>query len=312
MREGSRFVEAAHIGNSCYAYAMAYAMQLRGRDAATALAFAGEVAACRDPAQLRAQFDELPRLIGADGVLVSACHDWANDLVMEAGDVRVYRPELLDVARRAWRDHPVLAHDLARPARGTTRLSDFVRARDWRRRTLFNDFYQPLGMTGEISTQLYWGPPGASCCITLHRTGRDFSERDIATLEALAPHLRAARARVAAEARAQRLLGLLEACGAPLSAPLPTPSPTPPGAPLSASPAPLPAPLLAARLPVTRREAEVLAELATGATNDGIAYRLRISRHTVVRHVEHIYAKLEVHTRAAATRAALDALGEDR
>ena len=65
---------------------------------------------------------------------------------------------------------------------------------------------------------------------------------------------------------------------------------------------------LARLLPITRREADVLARLAAGRTNDGIAHDLGISRHTVVRHVERIYTKLAVRTRAAATRAALEAL----
>lgn len=60
--------------------------------------------------------------------------------------------------------------------------------------------------------------------------------------------------------------------------------------------------LLSRALPITLREGEVLARLAAGDTNDGIAHALGISRNTVVRHVEHLYAKLDVHTRAAATR----------
>ena len=67
---------------------------------------------------------------------------------------------------------------------------------------------------------------------------------------------------------------------------------------------------LAHRLGLSPREAEVLSRLAAGRTNDGIALDLGISRHTVVRHVESIYGKLDVHTRAAATRAALDALAD--
>jgi DNA-binding CsgD family transcriptional regulator len=67
---------------------------------------------------------------------------------------------------------------------------------------------------------------------------------------------------------------------------------------------------LARRLPITPREAEVLARLAGGRTNDGIAFDLGISRHTVVRHVARIYRKLGIHSRAAATRAALEALQE--
>jgi DNA-binding CsgD family transcriptional regulator len=66
---------------------------------------------------------------------------------------------------------------------------------------------------------------------------------------------------------------------------------------------------LARRLPISPREAEVLAAIARGATNATIAHELGISTHTVARHVERIYAKLGVGTRAAATAAALGADG---
>jgi DNA-binding NarL/FixJ family response regulator len=49
------------------------------------------------------------------------------------------------------------------------------------------------------------------------------------------------------------------------------------------------------------REREVLVHLAAGRTNREIAARLVVSPHTVARHVEHIYAKLGVTNRAAAT-----------
>jgi DNA-binding CsgD family transcriptional regulator len=68
---------------------------------------------------------------------------------------------------------------------------------------------------------------------------------------------------------------------------------------------------LARLLPITSREADVLARLAAGRTNDGIAHDLGISRHTVIRHVESVYAKLDVHTRAAATRTVMDVLRDD-
>jgi DNA-binding CsgD family transcriptional regulator len=68
---------------------------------------------------------------------------------------------------------------------------------------------------------------------------------------------------------------------------------------------------LARLLPITGREADVLARLAAGGTNDGIAHDLGISRHTVIRHVESVYAKLDVHTRAAATRTVMDTLRDD-
>ncbi|WP_123027884.1 helix-turn-helix domain-containing protein [Mycolicibacterium stellerae] len=52
---------------------------------------------------------------------------------------------------------------------------------------------------------------------------------------------------------------------------------------------------------LSARELEVLAHIAAGRTNREIAGRLVVSPHTVARHVEHIYAKLGVANRAAAT-----------
>jgi DNA-binding NarL/FixJ family response regulator len=49
------------------------------------------------------------------------------------------------------------------------------------------------------------------------------------------------------------------------------------------------------------REREVLVHLAAGKTNRQIADELTISQHTVGRHVDHIFAKLGVTSRAAAT-----------
>jgi DNA-binding NarL/FixJ family response regulator len=49
------------------------------------------------------------------------------------------------------------------------------------------------------------------------------------------------------------------------------------------------------------REREVLAEVAAGKTNRQIAAALTISEHTVGRHLENIFSKLGVTSRAAAT-----------
>ena len=52
---------------------------------------------------------------------------------------------------------------------------------------------------------------------------------------------------------------------------------------------------------LTAREAEVLALVATGATNRAIAARLFISEKTVARHLSNLFTKLEVTSRSAAT-----------
>jgi DNA-binding NarL/FixJ family response regulator len=52
---------------------------------------------------------------------------------------------------------------------------------------------------------------------------------------------------------------------------------------------------------LTARECEVLRLVATGRTNREIATLLVISEHTVARHVQNIFAKVGVGSRAAAT-----------
>ena len=52
---------------------------------------------------------------------------------------------------------------------------------------------------------------------------------------------------------------------------------------------------------LTAREAEVLRLVASGKTNRDIAVELVISEHTVARHLQNMFAKLGVSTRAAAT-----------
>jgi DNA-binding CsgD family transcriptional regulator len=56
---------------------------------------------------------------------------------------------------------------------------------------------------------------------------------------------------------------------------------------------------------LTPRELDVLRQVAEGLTNAEVAERLVISPRTVHAHLRSIYSKLEVHSRAAATRMAL-------
>ena len=57
---------------------------------------------------------------------------------------------------------------------------------------------------------------------------------------------------------------------------------------------------------LSRRELEVLRHVAAGSTNREIATSLVISEHTVARHVQNIFAKLGVSSRAAATAFAFE------
>jgi DNA-binding NarL/FixJ family response regulator len=52
---------------------------------------------------------------------------------------------------------------------------------------------------------------------------------------------------------------------------------------------------------LTAREVEVLGLLARGQANKQVAHRLGVTPKTVANHVEHIYSKIGVSSRAAAT-----------
>jgi DNA-binding CsgD family transcriptional regulator len=62
------------------------------------------------------------------------------------------------------------------------------------------------------------------------------------------------------------------------------------------------------RLGLTRRQSEVLMLLWHGLTNDEMAAQLKLSRHTLKRHLETIYEKLQVTNRNAAAHCAQQAL----
>jgi predicted ATPase/class 3 adenylate cyclase/DNA-binding CsgD family transcriptional regulator len=83
----------------------------------------------------------------------------------------------------------------------------------------------------------------------------------------------------------------------------PMPEVAPPTAPQSAQPT---TPTGAYQAGLTRREVEVLRLVAQGLTDAQVAERLVVSAHTVHAHLRSIYAKLEVTSRAAATRFAVD------
>ena len=68
-----------------------------------------------------------------------------------------------------------------------------------------------------------------------------------------------------------------------------------------------PSPESLASLGLSRRQAEVLAQVAQGATNGQIAHALGLSPRTVQKHLEHVFDRLGVRTRAAATARALGA-----
>jgi DNA-binding CsgD family transcriptional regulator len=99
--------------------------------------------------------------------------------------------------------------------------------------------------------------------------GREFDERDTFVLDVLRPHLHARHHRACSE-------------GAALDTRL-------------------------ARL--TRRQLEILEQVAVGATDAEVGTTLGIAATTVKKHLERVYERLDVHTRTAATAVFLSRRG---
>ncbi|MDC7823715.1 response regulator [Pseudomonas sp. BLCC-B13] len=116
--------------------------------------------------------------------------------------------------------------------------------------------------------------------------GSDYVTKPIQTDEVLA--------RVGAHLRTARLIQAARQT--------PTAAPTLNDAPAQAT--------LSARFQLTEREVEVLRWVACGKTNRDIGDILGLSPRTVNKHLEHVYVKLGVETRTAATSVALAAMTE--
>lgn len=211
-----------------------------------------------------------------------------TDVDLASGDFRVMvdpRPEVLDElvpARRAhMREHPVLNHFLHHRGPGSRAISDFLTRREYRRLPLYGEFFAHVGVEHQLTTLIT--PPDSRrvAGISVDRDGRrGFSERDRQLLDALQPHLLAARANAVRFSRA-------------LAAP--------------AAETDVPAGSLER---LTGRQREILALISEGRTNAQIAYLLGISLGTVRKHVEHVLRTLHVQTRTAAAAWYLRATGQ--
>jgi DNA-binding CsgD family transcriptional regulator len=159
-----------------------------------------------------------------------------------------------------------LLHTDPLPPRGKSRgrgvrISDVLSTRQWRRSALYQEVAHPVRI--EYMLRLWLATPSAVLGgIDFDRERRDFTERDRLVLDALAPHLLQLRIRAGLHTRVRDNAML-------------------------------------ARL--TAREREILDLVAAGHTNPQIAAVLHLATGTVRKHLDNIYAKLGVHSRAAAT-----------
>lgn len=259
--------------------------EITNADAARVLAAAHRLIQNATPEALAAAVvEEAGRLIPSQSCVWLELHadtGFSHGCMNVPVDPAVVAREMAEVIH----SHPVF-REFQRTGEGSSRaISDLVS----RRRFTESDFYSRYLRKYGVEDQLIaaeTGEPSRIVVLCVNRAAWGFGERDKAVLNALRPivfrlhwllrhvsELTVARAGTTLSSHARpAMIAALRAKG------------------------------------LHRREAEVAALLTEGASNIEIAKSLGISEGTVRKHVEHVFFKLGVRNRAAATRATLSLL----
>lgn len=224
----------------------------------------GEVCELEGPEPFPVVFLELLRdLVGAQEATF-AWQDHCRRITIDGASTEAGDPEIeaayWDVAHSC----PAFTHPDRTGRYETTRFSDLISRREYHRLPIYQEYFHPYGVEAVVAAA--FPPAGGGNRLLLFfraRGERDFSDRDRDVLEQLRPHLARMHDFALLRARIDR------SNGADVS-------------------------------DLTAREQEILVLVAEGKTNAEIARLLWVAPSTVKKHLENVYAKLEVPSRAAA------------
>jgi DNA-binding CsgD family transcriptional regulator len=181
-------------------------------------------------------------------------------------------------------EHPICHHHEVTRDWSARRLTDFLTPGELRRSRIYAEWFRPGGIEHELACGLD-APLTHTKVFILDRAGRlDFDDADELVLDLVRPYLAHRFEERQQRARLHSLTTALARAGVTVE-----------------DTSELPA--------LTAREREVLALVGEGMTNADVAAQLWISIGTVRRHLENVFAKLDVHTRTAAV-ARMRAWGE--
>jgi DNA-binding CsgD family transcriptional regulator len=174
-------------------------------------------------------------------------------------------------------EHPLLIHYRATGgASEPVKISDFLSRPRFHRLGLYSEFYRHIPVEDQIALNLPATRDGQVVAIALSRGEKDFTDADRDVLGAIAGPLNNAVRRGRRRLHAQTAMATAGSDGMG---------------------------------ELTDRELQVLELAARGRTNRAIASTVGVSPRTVAKHLEHIYRKLGVSSRAAAVYATAAARG---
>jgi DNA-binding CsgD family transcriptional regulator len=163
-------------------------------------------------------------------------------------------------------EHPLVSHYRATGSGEPVMISDFLSQQRFHRLGLYAEFFRGIPVEHQLAVNLP-GPGQEVIGIALSRGRRDFSDQDRALLSVLRAPLTAALLRARRRRQAGQVLAAMAGRGL---------------------------------ADLTEREIQILRLVADGHTNASIARALGVSPRTIAKHLEHLYRKLGVSSRAAA------------
>lgn len=201
-----------------------------------------------------------------------------NELKAGAGAIVLADPDQwlteqnVELFGRLAGENPLVAHYMRTGDGQPLRFSELISRRRLHALTLYDELYASLGVEHQIAFVLP-SPPGEVVGIALNRQRRDFSGEEAAMLDLLRGPLRACYQRLVER---EQLIGLLSGLE---------------DSELTAH---------AHALGLSERQTEIIAGVAGGASNAQVGMSLGISRRTVEKHLQNIYAQLDVTSRTQA------------
>ena len=238
-----------------------------------ALRLVDDLAETDDPADFGERaLPGLDRLIRCDSLTYNEIGPAPSRVVTCSYPADLVTPATLAVFAAYVHEHPLVAHYRATGDGSPVKISDFLSRERFHRLGLYAEFFRHLPVEHQLAVSLP-SPDTRVVGIALNRSSGDFTEADRDLIGVLRAPLTTALARAEGRRRARRALTV------------------------SAG---------SQRADLTGRELQILELVALGRTNSSIAHTLEVSPRTVAKHLEHIYRKLDVSSRAAAVYRATD------
>lgn len=132
--------------------------------------------------------DGLPALVASEFTTLSICHLASGKREVFGLPAGALSAEDRAAFDRHFHEHPLVRFHAYQGGRVPQRISDSVPFEQFRRTTLYNDYYRRIRIDHAIALPIYVRD-GLLVSFVLNRTRRDFTDRERALLEVLRPHL---------------------------------------------------------------------------------------------------------------------------